>query len=379
MEQCRPVSANLGGATVVVVGQGDLGARVVIAAARLPVGRVVAISRDAERARQVAGQSAVIAALTEGAQRVTARGADAGDAEAMATTLRELDPAVIVMAASRHTWWRTPPAFDALPYGAWLPLHVGLTRELVRARDGAGISAPIVALPYPDAVGPVLAPLGLAPEVGAGNVSEIAAKLQMLAATAEDVAREDVWVRLIAHHAVERAAFAEFVSLAGDADRVDPGPPPWRATMEVGGRAVPEERVREWFHAPHPLMPGRQTHVVTAAAAAAVVDALLADTPRRVHVPAPGGRPGGYPARLSTAGVTLDLPADVSEAQAIAINATAARWDGIERIDGDGTVTFTADVCATTERVLGLRLDRVTAADMDAVADELAARLRAAA
>ena len=31
-----------------------------------------------------------------------------------------------------------------------------------------------------------------------------------------------------------------------------------------------------------------------------------------------------------------------------------------------------------TQRVLGLRLDRVTAADMDAVADALEARLRAA-
>jgi hypothetical protein len=97
-----------------------------------------------------------------------------------------------------------------------------------------------------------------------------------------------------------------------------------------------------------------------------------------VHVPAPGGRPGGYPARVSAAGIELDLPVDIPEAQAIAINATAARWDGIERIGDDGTVTFTDDVADVTERVLGLRLERVAADEMDTVADALEARLRAA-
>jgi hypothetical protein len=173
-------------------------------------------------------------------------------------------------------------------------------------------------------------------------------------------------------------AFAAFSGLAGSDGRRNPGPPPWRAAIAVAGDPVPTEQVREWFVTPHPLLPGRQTHVVTAAAATVVVEALLSDTPRRVHVPAPGGLPGGYPAQISAGGVTLDLPAGVSESQAIAINATAARWDGIERIDDAGTVTFTPDVADTTERLLGLRLDRVTAAELDAMADELEARLRAA-
>jgi hypothetical protein len=110
-----------------------------------------------------------------------------------------------------------------------------------------------------------------------------------------------------------------------------------------------------------------------------LVEALLGDVPRRVHVPAPGGRPGGYPALASTSGVALDLPDGVPEAHAIAINATAARWDGIERIDADGTVTFTTEVAEATERLLGLRLAAVRADEMDLVADELKARLHAAA
>jgi hypothetical protein len=371
-----PVGANPSGATVAVIGLGDLGARVVAAVARLPVGRVVAISRDPERALQVAGQARVIAGLAGGAQRVEGATADVGDVAATAATLAALAPDVIVLGASRHTWWRTPEGLDQLPYGAWVALHVGLTRDLMLARGAAGIRAPVVALPYPDAVGPILAPLGLSPELGAGNVAEIAAKLAMLAAVAEDARREDVDVRLIAHHAVERVAFSAFSRLGGDVDRVDPGPPPWRAVVKIRGAEVPLDRVREWFGAPHPLLPGRKTHVVTATAAAAVVDALLADTPRRVHVPAPGGRPGGYPARVSAAGVELDLPDGVSESEAIAINATAARWDGIEQIDSEGTVTFTRDVADTAQRVLGWSIDRIAVGDIDAVTAELEARLR---
>jgi hypothetical protein len=378
LEQCGPVTTDLRGATVVVVGLGDLGARVAAAVARLPVGRVVAISRDAGRASEVAGQSAVIAGLAGGAERVDGLVGDVADPDGMATTLRELDPAVIVMAASRHTWWRTPGALEGLPYGAWLPLQVGLTRELVRARDAAGSSAPVVALPYPDAVGPVLAPSGFAPEVGAGNVAEIAAKLAMLAAADAGVRRDGVSVRLIAHHAVERVAFSAFSALAGGEPADDPGPPPWRAEIVVGGEPVADERVREWFRTPHALLPGRQTHVVTATATTVLVEALLGDEPRRVHAPAPDGRPGGYPALASRSGVVLDLPDSVPEAHAIAINAAAARWDGIERIDGEGTVTFTPEVAEATERLLGLRLETVRAEDMDAAADELDERLRAA-
>jgi hypothetical protein len=372
------VQARSPSATVVVVGLGDLGTRVVTAVARLPVGRVVAMGRDLDRAREVAGQAAVVGTLSRGAQRVEALAGDVGDPEATAATLAALDPAVIVMAASRHTWWRTPPPLRALPYGAWLPLQAGLTRELVRARDVAGLRAPVVALAFPDAVGPVLAPLGLAPDLGAGNVAEVAAKLELRAAEAFGVERDAVDVRLIAHHAVERVAFSAFTELGGDEADRDPGPPPWRAAVAVDGEAVEAERVREWFHAPHPLLPGRQTHVVTATAAAAVVEALLSDAPRRVHVPAPGGRPGGYPATLSSGGVALDLPGEVSEDEAIAINATAARWDGIERIDASGTVTFTPDVTRRTAELLGLALERVTAGELDDVADELEARLQSA-
>lgn len=361
-------------ATVVVVGLGDLGQRVVEALARAPIGRIVAAARDADRARAVAGQAALVAAIHGGARHVEPARIDLADPEATAATLAGLEPSVAVLAASRHTWWRTPEAAAAVPYGAWLSLHVPLTRALVEARNAAGTRAPVIALPFPDAVGPILAGAGLAPELGAGNVGEIAAKLEVLAAARHGVAREAVDVRLVAHHATERHAFSAFASLGGIAAGPQ-GPPPLHACVRVEGELLATDEVRGLFQAPYALGRGRETHTLTAAVTALTVEALLGDSPRRVHVPAPAGRPGGYPALLSRAGVALDLPDGLSEDDARAVNAVAARWDGIEQIAADGTVTFTAALADATERVLGHRLERVAVDEHDAVADELTARM----
>jgi len=361
--------------TVLVVGLGDLGQRVVDALARIPmIERVVAAARDEERARGVAGQATLVAAIDDGARRVEPARIDLDDPAATAATLARLDPSVVVLCASRHTWWRVPDHAAALPYGAWLPMHVPLTRALMEARNDAGVQAPVVALPFPDAVGPVLAGAGLAPELGAGNVAEIAAKLEALAAERYDVERAAVEVQVVAHHATERHAFTAFAALGGSTAGPQ-GPPPLHACVDVDGEALPPDDVRALFAAPYAIGEGRETHTLTAATTALTVQALLGDTPRRVHVPAPGGLPGGYPTQISRAGVELDLPANLTKSDACAVNAVAARWDGIEHIGSDGTVTFTPAVADATHRLLGVRLERVTLDEHAEIADELAARL----
>jgi hypothetical protein len=134
--------------------------------------------------------------------------------------------------------------------------------------------------------------------------------------------------------------------------------------------------VERLFRAPWPLPQGRDTHELSAAATAHAVRALLRDEPTATHAPAPNGLPGGYPVRLSRRGIELDLPERLSQDEAIAVNERAAAFDGIERIEPDGAIVFTGDVAAGSERLLGLRLERVRPDEVDAVADELAARAR---
>ncbi len=322
----------------------------------------MAVSRDGDLADRVAGQAGIVAGLTGGAGWVDGAAGDVSDPEAFAGVLRDLDPEVIVMAASRHTWWRPAPP---LPYGAWLPLQVGLVRDLVRARDAAAPGARIVNLAYPDAVGPVLAAEGLAPEVGAGNVAEMAAKLDRRAPAGARVS-------LVAHHSTERYAFGAFAALGGDDGGLAGGPPPVIAHVELDGEVLPDGRT--WFEARHPLLEGRDVHAITAAATAGTVAALLVDTPARIHVPAPDGRPGGYPVLASRTGVVLDLPDGVTETHAVAVNATAARWDGLETIGADGSIVYTRECADAIEAQLGTRIERIAPGELDDVAAELAAR-----
>ena len=357
------------GATVLVIGLGDLGTRVFDALARLPeIERLVGAGRRTDEGRARAGQTAFVAGLAGGPRDVAFEPVDLADVDATAALLRRLDPDLVVTAASRHTWWRpfADERVGALPFGVWLPLQLVLVRRLMEARREAGITARVLCLPYPDAVGPALAPLGLAPEFGAGNVAETAPKLELLAAREAGVAREEVRVRLVMHHAAQRVAFG---GSAGDE-------PPWTAEVLVRGERLPDDDVRRLFRTPWPLPQGRDTHELSAAATAHAVRALLRDEPTATHAPAPNGLPGGYPVRLSRRGVELDLPERLGPEEAIALNERAARFDGIERVEPEGTIVFTGDLAAETERLLGLRLERVGPDEVDDVADELAARAR---
>jgi len=276
------------------------------------------------------------------------------DVAAAASLLGRLEPELVVMAASRLTWWRPAPdeTVARLPYAIWLPLQLPLVRSLMLARREAGSGARVVSLPYPDAVGPALAPLGLAPDLGAGNVAETAPKLARLAGPGAEV-------RLVMHHAAQGVAFGAAAYSVSDEE------PPWAAEVRVGGERLPDERVRELFRAPLALPVGRATHELTAAATAHAVRALLSEEPVATHAPAPAGRPGGYPVRVSRTSIELDLPDWLDEAAAVDLNERAARWDGIERIEPDGTIVF-------TEPFLGI--ERVRPDEVDALADELEAR-----
>jgi hypothetical protein len=93
------------------------------------------------------------------------------------------------------------------------------------------------------------------------------------------------------------------------------------------------------------LHPGTLLNYFTASTAISLLSGLL-DKTSQVHTHAPGvsGLPGGYPIRVSSGRVSLDLPTGLSAGKAIAFNIKAARLDGIERISLKGTLTYTPEL-----------------------------------
>jgi hypothetical protein len=120
----------------------------------------------------------------------------------------------------------------------------------------------------------------------------------------------------------------------------EPADPEDRARVYLGDEGRRDDGLA--YRAPG-LSPGVRYNQVTAAAAVPVLQALLPGAPPlRWSTPSPGGLAGGYPVRIEDGAVALDLPPGVDRDEAIAFNERLGRADGVERIDDDGTVHFTA-------------------------------------
>ena len=124
-------------------------------------------------------------------------------------------PDLILGTATLQTWWLT----DLLPepsrtrlqrarFGAWLPLHLAPTRSFMAGVRQSSFRGPVLTAPFPDVVNCVLDRIDLAPTAGIGNVDEIAAKVRWLTASRLNCRLADVQVILVAHHALESAAFS---------------------------------------------------------------------------------------------------------------------------------------------------------------------------
>jgi hypothetical protein len=234
----------------------------------------------------------------------------------------------------------------------------------LRAADYRGLT---LTAPYPDVVNCVLGRVGLAPTCGIGNLDEIEPKVRALAAGRLKADPRGLAVTLVAHHALERYVYA---GAEGE-------PPPYFVRVECGGRDVTSEvRAGELVLAPWTLPPTPAWHGLTAASAARLVRALGSEAPVRVHAPAPGGLPGGYPVLASREGVRVAPIDGLSQDEAIRINERSHAWDGIERVEPDGGVVVCARDADVLRRVLGYDGARMSPSDAEPRARELVERFR---
>jgi hypothetical protein len=319
---------------VLLSGLGDLGRRLAHGLAGLPeVGEIVLAGRPGVRT----GGGPELAALTAacGAARVRFLELDAADRGAVETLLRRERPDLVVQCASLLSPWllpgRTDPAALALGragFALQLPAQLPLVRTLLEAVHAIGLDAPVVNCSYPDLTHPVLARLGLAPTVGIGNATMIRARV--LAALRSDGRTADP-VRLLAHH-------AQVTSVVLSRPPEDPEDRPRVFLGEDG------EREDGLAYAEPPIASERSLNALPAASGLPLLRALLPGGPAvRISAPGPQGLPGGWPLRVEDGRLDLDLPPGVTQKEALALQERWARLDGIERIDADGTVHFTAE------------------------------------
>jgi hypothetical protein len=348
------------GKRLLMIGLGHLGVRVLEVLLRDPGPHLYLLAgRDPETIRRMANLARQYSAGFGDRVAIEPVQMDLADIEATAATLERLRPDLIFVAVALQSWWvvgTLPPALaDCLEpagVGPWLPMHLTLVHELMQAVRAAGCRAIVVNASYPDVTHPVLETAGLAPDVGIGNIAIPLVGLRLALADEHDVELDRVQIRAVFHHYVNHMA-----TRTGD-----PRPAPFHVSAWLGeadrpqaGEALPVDPATVFAPLASTLKRTSGPHFqhVTAATAGTVLRAFLDGSEVHTHAPGPAGLPGGYPVRIADDRVSLALPDGIDLATARRINEEGARFDGIERIDADGTVHFRSENAEPLRRHLG--------------------------
>ena len=354
--------------TVLVSGVGALGGWALEFLARTPgVERIVTVKRSPWQGPSLTTIAMLGSAIEGHTKHFEHRQVDLADEVAMARLLAEVRPDAIVHSATvqsprilnsaaldpaRHAEVR------AATFGMWLPWQLWPAAQLMRAVELAGIDTHVVNASFPDVVNVAIwRRFGHGPSAGAGNLEVCAARVlrYVMATTGRPAA--DIDVSLVGSHALLTRGTVVPHHFRLTIDGVD-------ATDHVDLTAAlstwPE--VVNWH--------GEVPNSLYAGSAVKNALALVGTAPLSTHVSAPMGLPGGYPAVVGSGRIELRLPPGLEEAEAVAINDGAARFDGIERITDDGTVVYTAESRAAMEN-LGYRCEAVEFDDLARRCDEL--------
>jgi len=338
-----------------MIGVGDLGGHVLEMLARAPGARRIITADTNEdwgyRKTNIAAYGAAQLGLYPELEFTKI---DLYNLEQTTETILKYRPEIIYSAVSQQAWWvinslpkEVFERLDKARFGPWLPLQLNLVYKLMQAVKNTGLDIRVINSAFPDGVNHILGKVGLAPAIGIGNVANPVPAIRSSIASKLGRPLKDVTVSFVAQHYV-----SHYLPRFGTA-----GGAPYYLNAVVDGRDVTKEinvddvfrEIPTRFRRPG----GRDGQILTASSAASIILAVADDTGGFMHAPAPAGLPGGYPVRVDAKGGKVVLPADLTLKEAIRINEEGQRFDGIERIDDDGTTHFTENAVAIMREIVG--------------------------
>jgi hypothetical protein len=337
--------------------------------------QIVLAGRDAEQGRAKVQAARIGAALEGEFPRIEFVPFDFNAANAP-EILKRIAPDVAFAAPSllsRRKIRAADPKLRALPSGTWLACHLAPMLRLRDAWEKSGLSAPWVAASEPELVNAILHLTGIGPTAGSGGIALCVPRIRLLAAQQAKAPVQEITVRLVAG-----AALADCLSGywgAGEGSTKANGTtdwPPFMLKVTWHGQDI-TLAVRDKLKAKAPPLAELDQTRIAASATLDLLAALGDDRQHDLHVPAPNGLVGGYPAKINRRGAEVDLPAAWNLDQAIGINATSLAHDGIATLDKDGAVTFTERAIAGFQALLGERIERLRPANAQSLAEKLVA------
>ncbi len=371
--------------TIMIVGIGDLGGHVLEMLVRSPGSRRI-ITADIN---EEWGYRKTNIAAFGGAQmgfypEMEFVKIDLYNIDQTAELITKYHPEIIYSAASQQSWWviNTLPQdvfeeLDIARFGPWLPMHLTLVYKLMQAVSQTGLDIKVINSAFPDAVHPVLDKVGLAPTIGIGNVANPVPAIRSSIAYRLNRPVKDVTVFFFGQHYV-----SHYLPRFGT-----PGGAPYYLSAMVDGEDITDQLDIDAVFADIPTRfrraGGRDGQILTASSAVGITLAMSNDSGDFMHAPAPNGLPGGYPVQVDKNGGRVILPKGLTMEEAILINEEGQRYDGIDRIDEDGTVHYAEKTMAVMKKLVGydcsvMKLDESEACskEIDRKFKEFAARFK---
>jgi hypothetical protein len=367
-------------ATIAVFGVGDIGQSVLRGLATYPeVTRIWAFARHAERLESVAADLAAIAFYRGHPLEIQYQTLDLRDGDRLTEILAAIQPDAIVNAATLRAWWVPSPLPPEIQrqlqrearQAPWLPIHLTLTLNLMKARQQALPQIPVVNVALPDLVNPILGKLDLAPTCGAGNSEFLHAAMVDLVSRRLGVPAIEIQVELVAHHSHCNYFWGNLANVESLDDR-----PFWVSVLHNGMDLSAEFDPRALLVEAGRLLPrGRVMAVRTGESAVKNILRLIRNDRTRTHACSPWGRSGGCDVRLSGDRPEVILPRHLTPEAAQQIERQGLMGDGIQAIEPSGRVIFTDQASTAMKELLGWDFPSLDPEDAAARAAESIERL----
>ena len=277
---------------------------------------------------------------------------DMFDVDRTGEVLRKCKPKLVCNCTSLQSWW----VVGELPkdiytkieveagLGPWIPMHLTLTYELMKAIKKYEIDTHVVNCSFPDLTNPALGKIGLAPTCGIGNADHMFPGVRRAVAKRLNVPPCNITMYLVAHHSHNMQFW-----LTGKSGS------PYYLKIMVGDKDVTKQFNTDeiWLEGINDWLPGTAQHPFTASSVVKNIWHLIFDTGELSFAPGPNGEVGGYPIRMSAKGVEIILPEGITLDEARKINYDAQTKDGVETIKEDGTIVFTDPAHSIMKELMG--------------------------
>jgi len=356
---------------VIVIGLGSLGGYILefLARSRGPT-EIIASDVDEQRGLQKMNNVILGAANMGFYPRMRFLKMDLNNIDSTSVILRSEQPDLVLNSTTLQSWWVIGAQLREDAYlrlldaglGPWIPMHLTLTHKLMQAVRKSGITAHVVSTSYPDAVNCILSKVGLAPTVGVGNFDLLIPRVKKAVSDKLGIPMNNVDVFMLGHH-YHDVRVEEYGTTGGA---------PYFLRILVGDRDVTKEVDAEKMlltPIPTPSLTGSDSQV--ASSAVKNILAIIRDTGELTHAPGPQGLPGGYPVRLDARGAEVVVPQGLTLEEAIHINEEAQKYDGIERIEDDGSVVLTDKAHRIMGELLRFERKRFNISESEVIAKEL--------